>query len=208
MKIAYKFACVTAVVLSAATFADTPSSALGQLLQGFTTFTADFAQVVKDDKGSTLQQNHGQVQLARPGRFRWVSLVPTKQIITANGPTLWTYDVDLEQATKQPFQATGGVTPAALLSGQVSDLQQKFNVEKVPSQGQDQAFKLTPKQPSDLFKSVQMTFAGDRLQAMQVLNNLGQTVSFRFSNVKLNPKLDKNLFNFTPPTGVDVIDNA
>lgn len=43
---------------------------------------------------------------------------------------------------------------------------------------------------------------------MMVLNdNLGQTTTIRFSNVKRNTTIASTQFNFVPPKGVDVINN-
>ncbi|MGM8887334.1 outer membrane lipoprotein chaperone LolA, partial [Psychrobacter sp. 1U2] len=41
---------------------------------------------------------------------------------------------------------------------------------------------------------------------MMVLNDtLGQTTSIKFNGIKLNPSVSSSQFNFTPPKGVDVI---
>jgi outer membrane lipoprotein carrier protein len=41
---------------------------------------------------------------------------------------------------------------------------------------------------------------------MILKDSLGQQTTINFSNVKLNPTLSANAFNFVPPKGTDVID--
>ncbi len=181
---------------------------LAALLSNFKTFSANFNQQVFDENQKVVQSNTGQVLIERPGKFRWVSTVPTKQIIIASGPTLWTYDVDLEQATKQPFTESKGVTPANLLSGNIVDMQKQFNITKLPAKGDGVSFRLVPKAKSDLFQSVDMGFQNKQMTSMLVKNNLGQTIVFDFSNIVLNKLIDASQFQFSAPKGVDVINNG
>src|SRR3989338_3432080 len=77
---------------------------LTQLLNGFSTFQAQFTQTTTDVNHQVLQQSSGTMMLMRPGRFRWETQNPTHQIVITDGKTLWIYDVDLKQATKQAIQ--------------------------------------------------------------------------------------------------------
>jgi outer membrane lipoprotein carrier protein len=40
---------------------------------------------------------------------------------------------------------------------------------------------------------------------MELYDNFGQTTSIVFSNMRRNPSLPSELFNFVPPAGTDVI---
>src|SRR3990167_169391 len=186
----------------------TAASRLAQLMGNFKTFTAYFSQQVLNDKNKVIQRNHGSVTIERPGKFRWVSQIPTQQIIIANGPVLWTYDVDLQTATQQPFQQSGGVTPANLLSGDVADLQKQFNITQLPAISEQQTYQLLPKTKNDLLQSVIMTFKNNQLFSMQVNNNIGKKILFLFTNVQLNKPVAASFFQFEPPKGVDVINNG
>ncbi|MFK3617120.1 outer membrane lipoprotein chaperone LolA, partial [Coxiella burnetii] len=90
---------------------------LSQLLSNFRTYQAKFNQITFDGQDRVIQQSHGRVMIMRPGRFRWETDSPTKQIIITNGKTLWVYDVDLSQATQQPLAQKTNINPASLLSG-------------------------------------------------------------------------------------------
>ena len=42
---------------------------------------------------------------------------------------------------------------------------------------------------------------------MELYDQLGQITVMRFSQIERNPKLSSDLFTFTPPKGVDVIED-
>ncbi len=185
--------------------AQKPSAAnqLEGLLNTFTTLQAQFTQITQDQQHNIVQQTQGSVMLMRPGRFRWETTKPMHQIVIANGNTLWVYDVDLQQATKQ-IMKHNAIDPAILLSGNVNDLLQQFTVTMIPHHGVT-VFQLTPKKPNPAFHSVAVAFRDDTLSSMQIYNNLNQTSIFDFTDVTLNAHLSPDLFHFTPPKNVSVL---
>lgn len=50
-----------------------------------------------------------------------------------------------------------------------------------------------------------MGFRAGNLISMVLTDNFGQTTSLSFSNIKKNPAIEAGEFLFTPPKGVDVI---
>ena len=55
--------------------------------------------------------------------------------------------------------------------------------------------------------AIRIGFAGDELQKMILFDALGQTTQIEFGQVKRNLELDRELFQFSPPADVDVIDS-
>ncbi len=141
--------------------------------------------------------------MMRPGKFRWEVDSPNKQIIIANGSTLWIYDVDLQQATRQRI-SEGGSNPAVLLTGDVSRVIKQFKITTIKRRS-ELWYQLTPISSHSSFTLVQMRFQKGGLVDMWVKNNLGQATRFNFYDVKLNVPLSTSLFNFKPPHGVDVL---
>jgi len=178
-----------------------PAEQLSQILQSFDTYTADFKQVNYTEKGQVTSQSIGTVMIKRPGKFRWETQSPTHQIIITDGQALWVYDVDLAQVSKQALSSRTPLNPAMILSGTLENLNQTFNVTSTTPN----VFVLTPKPNDYNFKKVTLKFDSNLLTEMTVINNLSQTSYFQFSNVKINPPLTDDLFNFVPPAGVDVI---
>lgn len=147
--------------------------------------------------------------LSRPGKFRWQIEQPTKQLIIANGNTLWIYDEELSQVVKRDLHAdaanTGQVDPATLLTGNIAQTIRQFKVSSTLESGK-QLFRLDPiNKDNNAFVKVVMVFQGKKLVTLVVTNAIGQTSRFDFSNIKLDPDFKASLFQFTPPPGVDVL---
>jgi outer membrane lipoprotein carrier protein len=183
-------------------FSDDAARLLQSKLNEFKSMTASFSQVVKSKK-QILQRSSGKFWLQRPGKFRWYTLSPLKQLIVADGKILWIYDKDLEQVTKKKQAKLGG-TPALFLSGFDDALQRDFAVKnrKIRS---SQSFELTPKNSHTNFSKVLLVFKKDKLAQIQLTDLLGQVTSVTLKNTRLNPAISSKLFYFKPPKGVDVI---
>ncbi len=181
-------------------FAD-PASNLNKLLTNTKSMTADFSQTTKGAKNTTFS---GTMAVQRPNQFLWETKAPAAQLIVANGNTLWVYDKDLAQATRQATSNQVGETPALLLSGNPSQIAQNFTV-KQPNPSKNY-YVLTPKSGNASFKNLSISFNGGRPVMMVLNDNLGQTTSIRFSNIKMNSNIPAKKFTFTPPAGTDVIE--
>lgn len=202
MKIISRFTLIISLLLcSLMSFAQDTSGHLVNLLQSFNSMTSNFTQTSSDQAGRVIKQSQGTMALQRPGKFRWQIQTPSKQLIVADGNTLWIYDSDLEQVTKQNLSQSKTTNPASLLSGDVQAIQQRFNIKEEGPQ----SFELTPKAKNDLFNSVKLTFKNNVLNQMRVVDNLGQITTFTFINPRINPNLSSSTFIFSPPKGVDII---
>jgi len=186
--------------------ADDAAARLNKVLLGLTSMQADFAQQTTDGKGRILQAQSGKMSVKRPGLFRWETLKPSTQLVTTNGNVLWIYDPELLQATKQKLDNQVGNTPALLLSGDPRKLSESFVISAERGGRGEQIFLLKPRAKDALFDHLRVRFKGSQLVQMALADSLGQQTDIRFLNVKVNPALPSSLFEFTPPKGVDVID--
>ncbi|MGM8871950.1 outer membrane lipoprotein chaperone LolA [Psychrobacter sp. 2Y5] len=173
---------------------------LNSLLTNTKSMSANFSQTTKGANSGTFK---GSMSVQRPNNFRWETKSPSQQLIVANGSTMWVYDKDLEQATKQTVDSQVGNTPALLLSGDPSKIAQNFKITQ--PYANKNYYVLYPKASDASFKNLSMSFSGGKPVMMVLNDNLGQTTSIKFSNIKLNPSMSSGQFKFTPPQGVDVI---
>ncbi|WP_182407357.1 outer membrane lipoprotein chaperone LolA [Psychrobacter sp. GP33] len=173
---------------------------LNKLLSNTKSMTANFTQTTKGASNGTFK---GSMSVQRPNNFRWETTSPSEQLIVANGSSLWIFDKDLEQATKQSVDNQVGNTPALLLSGDPSKIDKNFKITQPYST--KNYYVLYPKSNSASFKNLSVSFSGGKPVMMVLNDTLGQTTSINFSNIKLNPTINSSLFKFTPPKGVDVI---
>ena len=176
-----------------------------QLLAELGSLRANFQQTVFDASGQVLQRTAGTMMLKRPGQFRWHTLKPNRQLVIANGKSLWIYDVDLAQATVRPQQEGIGQSPALLLSGRSSELSQQFTIHKLrSSNAMQQRYKLIPKNQQASFNMVMMSFDQHRLKSMDLYDKLQQHIKVVFDHISTRAISPKR-FEFKPPKGVDVI---
>lgn len=165
---------------------------------------AHFKQLVLDKKMTTLQEASGTMMFSRPGRFRWVYEQPYEQLIVGDGAKLWMYDADLRQVTVKLMDRAIGSSPAALLAGS-NEIGRHFNLKDMGKRGTLEWLEATPKDKESTFESVRMGFTGKGLDVMELRDHFGQTTVIRFLDFEFNPKLNQDLFKFTPPKGADVI---
>src|SRR5690554_5651658 len=118
---------------------------LSELLSQSQTLTGKFSQLTLDASGTNLQESTGEMFLKRPGQFRWHTDPPLEQLLVSDGKQVWLYDPDLEQVTIQQLDQRLTHTPALLLSGDVSRLQESFDIELTDG-GSVVDFTLTPRE--------------------------------------------------------------
>ena len=178
----------------------TAAKRLNKLLTNTKSMTANFSQTTKGANSGTFK---GTMSVQRPNNFRWETKSPSEQLIVANGSSMWIYDKDLEQVTKQNVDSQVGNTPALLLSGDPSKIDKNFKITQ--PYANKNYYVLYPKSDSSSFKSLSMSFSGGKPVMMVLNDSLGQTTTIKFSGIKMNPSIASSQFKFTPPKGVDVI---
>lgn len=177
---------------------------LTNLLEPLETYEARFEQLILDGSGERLQQANGQMWLSRPGKFRWEVAAPYRQEVVSDGAEVYLFDPDLEQVTVQALDQRITHTPALLLSGSVGELTNSYEVSQ-QQQGGSETFRLVPQSPDTLFEELHMTFRGEQLAALQMIDSTGQETVIEFSDVRTNHTIDASRFAFQVPEGADVI---
>ncbi len=180
---------------------NTAATELSHLLSQIKTYQADFKQTTFGNRENIALVTRGKMYLMHPGKFRWETSKPFKQVIIANGSTLWVYDIDLQQATKRQISTAKPTDPAALLTGNFNNLVRQYKITKLLHGW----YQLQPRKKGGAFQLVRLQFHRGKLVAMMLDNRLGQTSQFLMTNVKVNRRLDPKLFIFTAPRGVTVL---
>ena len=179
---------------------------LQAFLDGLQALRADFEQTVADTSGDDLQRSRGSLALLRPGRFRWDYREPYPQQIVADGDTVWIYDPELEQVTRQDQADALRGSPAQVLSG-TAPVEAGFEVrEGAATDEPDLAWAvLTPKDEASQFEEIRLGFRDGALARMEMADKLGRISLFRFHDLQRNPDLGSGVFRFEVPAGVDVL---
>ena len=182
--------------------------AFANFLESVSSFKARFVQELWSDDQRLIEVAEGDVELLRPGRFRWHYDQPWEQLIIADGETLWMYDIDISQVTRSALAANDAGNPAALLSGD-SDIMENFAVIGNGSDNDEVWVTLAPKAAQSDYSSVRVAFnrhsSDNELRALEFVDGLNQTTVIRFHDAELNPAIDPARFQFEIPVGAHVL---
>ncbi|WP_083651444.1 outer membrane lipoprotein chaperone LolA [Vreelandella massiliensis] len=195
------------LVMAPAVWANEAAQRLTERLEPLETYQATFEQRILDGSGERLQEANGEMWLSRPGLLRWEVEAPYAQTVVADGEDVYLYDPDLEQVTVQQVDDRVTHTPAMLLSGNVEDLAQSYDIfyEK---ENEEDVFTLIPLSNETLFEELSLTFNGETLTELWMTDSTGQRTAIAFSDIQQNGSIDEERFTFDVPDGVDVIREA
>lgn len=185
--------------------ADDVGALIGQLADT-ETLRGDFRQSTLDGSETRIQSQRGEFSLARPDRLYWYTEPPYEQAIYVNNDTIWVYEADLEQATRQPVTDQWEQSPALILTGTEEQLGQRYRVEQTRDSEEGQRYELTPRADNSSISSMTVSFQGRYPVSIRLVDSFNQTTLVSFENVELNVDLDDSVFEFDPPDGVDVIE--
>lgn len=199
-----RFSIIIALLLSQApAHAETAGQLLNKALKNLDNLTADFKQTQLDDEKQVVQQSSGKLAIQRPGKFSWIYTSPYEQQIVADGKELWIYDVDLSQVTVKPMSSGMASAPIMILMKQ-NDIGDEFTVSEVGQRKFLYWIELLPKDSDLEYSHVYIGLEDNKVKAMELRDNFGQSTQIVFENLRLNVVHDPKVFKFTPPQGVDV----
>jgi len=170
-------------------------------------FRADFTQQVESATLGQKIESHGTVVFKKPGRMRWEFVEP-KQTLVSDGKFFWLYQPAEHQVVKTPFQrAFTSSTPASFLLG-VGQLDKDFTVSLTGETPDAYQLHLVPKQDPEAIGTLDLTVNAKTFDIQQavVTDPLGNITRLQLSNINRSAPLNDELFHFSPPSGVDVIE--
>ena len=168
------------------------------------TLDGRFEQSLIDAEGTIVERTSGTLEIERPMRFRWSYSEPYEQWLVADGLNIWSYDLDLEQVTVKPQAEALANTPALLLGGSESALEQ-FDFGGTTLEEVTTWVRLEPKDKNSGFNRVELGFIDNELRRMVFFDNLEQTTLVSLYDVTLNEPIDAGRFAFVVPDDVDLV---
>jgi outer membrane lipoprotein carrier protein len=177
-------------------------------------FSADFVQTYRGGVLNRQMKDSGRVMVRKPGMMRWEYKAPDEKLFVSDGSRVYWYipQDKLVQIGDVPTddQAT---TPALFLAGK-GDITRDFAPSLVePPAGYPQglqALKLVPITPQAEYDWLIIVVDPGTLALRGLVtgDSQGGTSSFSFTNLKENVGLADKLFTFTPPRGVEVVNDS
>ncbi len=157
------------------------------------------------------QDESGEFWLRKPGLMRWEYRNPEEQTFVADGTESFLYAPKDRQVTVQPFSAADlHSTPLDFLlgSGNISgNFSASWETVFKPKTEHTFLIRLTPRKAQGEYSFLVLEIDSQTfdLRRIAVREPGGSTIEFLFTNVVTNVKLDKKLFQFKIPKGVEVI---
>jgi outer membrane lipoprotein carrier protein len=167
-------------------------------------FEARFVQRLFDADQVLQDESQGVIKIQRPDRFYLHYSKPYELLYIADGTRLWSYDADLEQVIVKKQENLLRDTPAMILSNP-QNLQRQYRIEQLDNDQGLTWFRLLPKSTDNQFDSIQLGFDTDQIRIMELKDSFGRVTRLEFADIKRNPSFPAGTFNFTPPKGVDIV---
>lgn len=189
--------------LSLPAWAEDAEQRLKTALKNMDNLSAEFKQTLLDEDKNIVQQSSGTLALQRPGKFAWIYTEPFEQRIIADGSELWVYDVELDQVTVKPMDASISNAPIMILMKE-SDVTQQFNIIEVGQRKFLFWIELEPQAKDLEYQRIFIGLDDGKVRAMELQDQFGQSTQIVFDNLRVGVVHNPAIFKFVPPEGVDV----
>ena len=170
--------------------------------RNMSTFYTEFEQEYCDEDAGVCRRYEGKTYYMKPNFFR-MEIEQPKQIYVGDSVSLWIYMPDDKRAIRQalqqvPFQ----ISPDALFENYEEDF-----IPSVTDEGEDYyQITLQPKDENDIYQrlTVEIKKGTHEIIGISVVDESGIESKFEFTKVEINQKIDRKLFEFKVPPGVQV----
>tara|TARA_B100001029_G_scaffold165431_1_gene157071 strand:+ start:683 stop:1309 length:627 start_codon:yes stop_codon:yes gene_type:complete len=180
---------------------------LGSLLQNLDTLSAKITQLIVEPDGGILEESQILLHVKRPDGFYWETISPFPELLVTNGRKLWNYQPDLEQVVVEDWDSSRSDLAAQLLYGRTDGLVDDYYIVVVNSE-LAQNFELKPKSADSLYEVITIKFIKGSLDLIYIQSTNGERTVWEFRDSSINLPLEDGLFEFTPPAGIEVVNNS
>jgi outer membrane lipoprotein carrier protein len=177
-------------------------------------FTADFTQVYRGGVLNRQLKDAGRVIIQKPGRMRWEYKTPEEKLFVSDGRKVyWYVPADKQVRVTDVPTDSGANTPALFLAGKgniVRDFSASLTERPAGYAADTVALKLVPRTPQAEYESliIVVDSATLALRGLVTADSQGGTSNMAFTNLKENVNPADKLFAFTPPRGVEVVQDS
>jgi len=174
--------------------------------------SARFQQTATNRTLGEVREASGVFLAKRPGKMRWEYQKPEPRLFVTDGKTLWAYSpADKQVIVQNVTEAMPSRVPLSFLAGDCA-LRKEFSVTLVEHAGTrglptSRILDLRPKRPEAGIARMllEVSLKDYTIEKTTVFDAYGNTTVIALSNLKLNPGISDDQFQFTPPAGVRVV---
>jgi len=170
------------------------------------TLEARFEQQAETAAG--LESATGMIWLRRPDRLKWEYREPERKVFFLRKNRYQFYLPAENQLVVQDLEpAELDETPLVFILGGRKGLQDYYSSRLIESRDGRWRYLLTARKAGVPFPKVVLTLSGDPLfiEEMVLHEDSGSVYTYRFREVRFNPRLPGDLFDFRPPPGVEIV---
>jgi outer membrane lipoprotein carrier protein len=199
-------------LLSSGTDALTVARGTDEHYNQLKTFKTEFTEIYQGPGVSRTES--GTLWLKKPGRMRWEYREPREKLFLTDSHTAFFYVPGERQARKTPLRNLDDIrSPLRYLLGKTK-LEKELDglsmaADHKPAKAGDTVLRGVPKGMKDRISEVLLeispSFQIDRIVIREID---GTSTDFFFSNTEENVAVEDKLFRFTPPAGVEVIEES
>ncbi|MDT8428791.1 MAG: outer membrane lipoprotein chaperone LolA [Pseudomonadales bacterium] len=179
------------------------------LLAEINSFKANVTQMIVESDGGVLEESKILFMLERPDGFYWETLEPFPELLVTNGIKLWNYQPDLLQVSIENWDPEQAELAAQLFNGQFAEIREDYQITaQSAADGEDREFFLKPLDSGSVYERVSLYFKQGVIDSIHIDHGNGQKTLWQFYDKQLNLDIADEVFQFTPPADIEVIDNS
>lgn len=182
--------------------------AVQQKYDRVTDFTADFTHVYEGGVLKKKAEEHGTVQIKKPGKMRWEYTVPDKKEFVSDGRKIYSYIPADKQVIIATMPSDDQATTAVLFLAGKGDLTRDFNVSYADGASPDSiSLRLEPRRKQSDYDWLILVVDREtlRIRELTAADQQGGRSTFRFTNYRENTNVADKVFDFKIPRGTDVM---
>ena len=155
----------------------------------------------------------GTLWLKKPGKMRWEYRSPREKLFVTDGKDAWFYLPGERQARRTPVRKLEDLrSPLGLLLGKTrleKELQSlSFAPDVPPTAPGDVVLRGVPRELADRISQVLLEITPQhQIARLEIQEADGSRTEYRFSQQRENVEVADGRFHFSPPTGVETIDD-
>ncbi len=148
----------------------------------------------------------GTLALRKQGKMRWDYTEPAGKLFVSDGKTLYLFTAGDNRVEKAAVRDTEDTrAPLAFLLGHL-DLKKEFRNFQMQTEGGETWLNALPKSDRVPYQNVSMLIRDDgSIERLRISSRDGSSTAFVFTDEKVNPPIEEQLFHFQIPAGAEVV---
>lgn len=206
------FSLLLLTLLTVSSFADSVHEIARRVDARYNHLTTLKAQFQESYNGAGISRNEsGELWLQKPGKMRWQYEQPAQKLFIVDGKNAYFYVPSERQARKMPAKKLDDFrSPIRYLLGKTK-LENEFNNLAIsmdpPKQAGDFVLQGVPKGMEDRVQCVLLEITPvNQIARIRIEEIDGSVTEFLFRDIQENVAVKAELFRFSPPPGVEVIE--